>query len=773
MIAVLIVIQLSLGISGIVTVHAILDALILRPLPFKSQDKLVMLWEDNPAKELVHQRVAPDKFRDWQTELRTVRQLTAYQFFNGIFNSKTAPERVEWMRVSPNFFDTFQLHSVIGRLLVSSDSDNAMVISEKVWTKTFAGNKNILGTVITMSDRSYTIVGVASPSTYPADADVWTLLPSTWTSRVAHSLYVVGIVQDDYDLRACRAELSKVSSSLALSYPDTDQGWHATATSMRDEILGDSKQAIQLSWIAAFLVLFIACFNVANLMSVRLRSRKHELAVKIASGATRFHIFVGLLMEPVLLAFCATLVGLYLATLGTRLPTALLTSAVLHRLPAIVVNLRVLLFSILTFAVTILLAGVVPALPLLSLNPIQALNEDGMTLTKKNRMIPLFVTLEVALSVCLLWYTGLALRSLLMLNGTDPGFNAHELSYAEFGLPRNQFQTAALKAVFIHSILTNTINMSQVADAAITSHMPLTGGSEPFNFIIRGQLNTSHSDMKSAEYRAVSPNLLSVMGIPLLRGRNLADTDTANSPKILLINLDMAKHYWPNTNPLDREISIDGPQGPWRRIVGIVGNTREDKLDKMSTAEMYFPLSQETPWTLTLVAKSKQGYISSSDFQELFSNTGSNVFPYQVNTVDNLISDALTLYKSREILLSFCSLIGSILAFVGIYSFLTSIVSQSILEIGIKIALGATPLRIGVELITKGFALLSLGISAGITVGFAFAKMLHFQYYGVSLTDLTNLCLIAISVFMIGSLAILGPALRVKRVQPVAALRRN
>jgi predicted permease len=773
MFAILAILQLSLGIGGMITVHAILNSLVLRPLPFKSQDRLIMLWEDNHEKNLTHQRVAPDKFRDWQKELITVQQLTAYQVFDAILTPSSQPQRVQWTRVSGNFFDTFQLKPVLGRTLLPSDTDDAIVISSALWKRRFGSQDDIVGSVVAMNDRYYVVVGIINASSFPANGDVWTLLPASWSSRVAHSLFVVGILQPRYDLADCRSELAQVSQRARLAYPDTDADWGATAILMRDEMLGDSKQAIELAWGAALLVLLIACFNIANLMSVRLRTRFRELAIKMVLGANHPQLLLSLLGEPLLLSCCATLTGLLLARIAMKLPIAILSSESLRDLPHITIDWHVALLSIGVLVFSVILSGGLTALQVPQIDPMRILKEENATGTRKHRISQMLVIVEISLSVCILLFNGQAVGSLLKLQHTDPGFRVSQLSIAEFGLPKSEFPAVTSRATFIHLLVASANRLPVVIDAAVTSRMPLGGASEPFNFIIDGQPAFSHSDMKSAEYRAVSPGFLRMMGIPLIRGRYFEDSDNLDSPKVLLINAAMAHRYWPTDNPIDKQISIDGPQGPWRRVIGIVGDTREDGLDRSPTAEMYFPIPQEIPWTLALVVRSRAGHLVSSDFRKIFAETGANVFAYKTETAEELVSDALSTSKGRGILLTSCSLVGTILAVVGIYSFLAYVVSQRESEIGLKMALGATPFAIGTKFATEGLSLLLFGIGSGLSVGLLIAKALSIHYYGMSLLDATNILTIILGTFLVGITAVLVPSVNASRVEPAVALRRN
>lgn len=769
-----VLLQLTIGIAGIVVVHAVLDAMILRPLPFKSQERLVMLWEENRAQALTHQRVAPDKFRDWVKQMRSLEGAAAYQNSDAILSPAARPQRVRVAEVSTGYFELFRLSPILGRALASSDAGaeaHNAVISETLWRKRFAGDSNVLGSVIALGKDQYVVAGVIPASSFPANADIYVPLPDAWQSRVAHSLFVVGLLRPPYDINDCRRELSLVAQRLQQAYPDTDEGWTGTATSLRDEILGESRLAVELAWLGAFTVLLIACFNVANLMLARFRTRLGELALRAAFGATRGQVVMHFLGESIILGCISAGLALIAASAFLRSLTPALWGETLRNLPPITLDWRVLVFSVVVLVLAITLAGVLPALRVCTFSPMYVLQAESRAVTGKSRFSMMLVAVEVGLSACLLLCAGTAMKSLLLLGKVDPGFRTEGISSAEFTMATGRFNTELSRAEFVAELLASARRDPAVMNAGVTSGMPLSGHSQPFKFVIEGVAAPSHADMSSAEYRAVSPGFLKVMGIPLVQGRFLDERDLRDAPPVLLINNAMVRRYWTGENPLGRRISIDGPRGPWRTIVGVIGDTRESSLDRAPVAEMYFPVSQDTPWTMTLVVRQRTHDSPETVMKRVIGALGSEVVPYNIRTADALLAESKAVPQARGGLLVLCAVVAILLAAIGMYSLLASTVSQKTREIGIQMALGATPYEVGKKFAFEGLAITLAGLGVGTAAGLAIARAISAQLYGIHLVEPSVLVFVIVSTLIVAIATCLIPALRAARIEPAEALR--
>jgi predicted permease len=762
--------QLAFGTAIFILVHTILTSLILKPLPFPSQQRLIMLWEQNDGKALLHQPVAPDKFRAWAAQLTSVENMAAFRTNEIVLDLTNNPQVIRAETVSATFWSLFQITPVIGRILNASDSQGipqTAVISESLWRSRYNSSATVVGSTVALGDRQYIIVGVARSSLFPTRADVWIPLSASWHSRVAHSLKVVGLLRAGWSIKECRSELASITRESEIAFPDTDRGWTANATPLRMELLGNIDTAMKLAWGVSLVLLLLVCFNVATLMMVRFRSRLGEASLRIALGATRLQVLTAFLGEPLILSICGTLGGLLIARLCLHPIATTFLQARLQYLPPIAMSWSIVLLSLVLPLLCVIITGVLPAFQLSSVQPQHVLLSYSHSSRTNSRSIRLLIFVEITISVCLALCAGVAFTSLSLLRHADLGFNTKKMTAAQFSFPRGLFMTQTTRNEFMASLMERARRLSGTVDVALTSNTPLRDSSEPFNFLIEGHVALYHSDQLTAEYRAVSPSFFHVMEIPLLEGHIFDQSD----PLGLVINEKMAERYWPRTLAIGQRISIDGPRGPWRTVIGIVGNTRDYDIAQLPTAQMYFPITEESPWSVTLLIKNRSPSIPSPNFYRLFASINPVIKPYHVESVESSVRHALIVPAAESILFSACAIAGLFLASLGMYSLMSASLSRKIHDIAIRLALGAPARHIVANVAMEGLYLSAGGTAAGAVIGLVIAKAAASHLYGVKTWSLSELIVATICSLLVNLIACLIPALRATHVKPSEALR--
>jgi putative ABC transport system permease protein len=793
------VLVLALGIGANTAIFSVVNAVLLQPLPFDQPDRLVKLFHVPPQTSfpgIPLFPVSPANFLDWRAQQHSFEGMSAYGFGRYILTGTGHPEAIRTVAVTNGFFSILHAQPWLGRVFLGGEDqagrDYEVVLSYELWRTRFGANPGIVGTNIQLNGEAYTVVGVMRPSfVFPISSDaanapqMWK--PQNWTAqeravRADHNYGVIARLKPGVALAAARAELSTISDRLAQQYPKDDKGWGATAIPMREDLVGDVRPALLILLGAVAFVLLIACANVANLVLAKTLSRRKEIALRSALGASRRRLLQQVLAETVLLAMAGGTLGLIFARYGTMFIVKFMGQQ-LPRSGNIGLDGWVLTFTFGISLLTGLAAGLLPALRLTREDVSEALKQGvGRTASDSggNRTRSVLVVAEVALSLMLLIGAGLLIRSLWALHSVNPGFEADHVVTMDLSIASSKFLQPAQQISFFNRVLDGVRNLPGVHSAGVIDNLPLTGGSyQPV--LAEGRPVVAMADQPEVDVRLISTGYMSAMRIPLLQGREFDDSDVAGRPGAVLISQSMAKEFWPNQDPIGKHVTLYFFPGMERVVVGVVGDVKMDALTQTrSSSALYMPLAQLTAardedwhsFGMTLAARTSTDPLSVvSAIGNSIRQVDSEVPLLNIKTMQATVDESLLQQRFTMLLLASFAGLALLLAAVGIYSVLSYAVRRRAHEIGIRMALGAQIGDVLRMVLVAGMKPTLLGVVIGLAGALALGRVLSSVIYGVSARDLATFCIVAVTMTGVGLLASMLPALRATRVDPMTTLR--
>jgi putative ABC transport system permease protein len=790
------VIVLALGIGANTAIFSVVNAVLLRPLPYQDPGHLVQVWHVPPAKSfpgMTEFSVSAANYLDWRDQNHIFEQLAIYTYATLNLSGKGQPESVTSAVVSPNFFSTLRVRPLFGRAIAPGEDTlghaNVVVLSHAFWREHFGADPSIVGQNVTLNQQSYTVVGVMPPRfEMPPSVQIWT--PLAWTDqekavRGEHHFGVIGRLKPGTGLKQAQAEMNMISSRLEEQYPADDKGWGAVAVPLREQLVGTVRPALLVLLGAVAFVLLIACANVANLMLAKTLSRRKEIAIRSALGASRVRIVQQVVSETVLLALAGGILGLLIAHFGVRLISAFLANQ-LSLSPEINQDGWVLCFTLAVSVATGVLAGLAPALRLTKTHLNEALKQ-GLSRTDTDsggkRTRGVLVVSEVALSLMLLIGAGLMIRSLWMLRSVDPGIDPNNVLTMTVGIPvpSTRFPTPLQQSNFFNDVLQHVRALPGVESAGVIDALPLSGSGSIQPIAIEGRPAQQMADQPEVAVRNISPGYIRSMHIPLLRGRDLNDDDTSGRPRAILISESMAKRFWPNESPIGKHVTMTFFPDGAREIVGIVGDVKDSGLDIVDpVAMLYLPLGQlSTPllgaWTsfpMSLVVRTNSNPSGlTSAVTSAVHQVDSELPLLQIRTMQDVVGESLSQQRFNMQLLAVFAGLALLLAAIGIYSVLSYSVKRRVREIGIRMALGAQVRDVLRLILIEGMRPTLIGVAIGLAGALALGRVLANLIYGVKPTDPITFGAVSVLLAAVGLFASLIPAHRASRVEPMKTLR--
>jgi len=785
--AVAVVSVMAIGIGANTAIFSIVNAVLLRPLPFEEPDRLVRIFTTTGGGggRLNATEVSPGKFYDWQRDAHSFEGMAMYQCCGvrefALTGTGTA-RTVRGIAVSAGFFEVVKARPALGRVFRREEDTpggkHVAILSDRFWRSEFGGNPDVIGRTVELNAEAYAVVGVmpatASVASWSAMAvDVWIPLATTDEQRAArgnHNRDGVARLKRDVELAQAQAEMEAISARLAREFPQTDgQGWGALVIPMQEEIVGNSRTMLLLLLGAVGLVLLIACANVGNLLFTRVLSRHKEIAVRLALGASRGRVFQQLLTEAVLLAGAGGALGLLVA-FGTLTLASTLLAGQVPRAEEVSIDGRVLLFALGVSMLTGLLAGVLPAVraggsDLGGLNG--ALKEggrsDGATGVGTRRVL---IVCEVALSLVLLAGAGVMIQSLLALRSGDTGFDPNSVLTMRMTLVQARYPTPEKRSAFYEAALQRIRALPGVTAAGRIDDLPFSSGGSAQILGLEGR--GPRRDAPVVQVRQITPGYLRAMGIPVLRGRDVADSDT----DVLLISQATAKLYWGADDPIGRRARLPAlSRTLHREVVGIVGDVKQRNLMEGATPTVYF-YTREPSGRATFAIRTT---VPPTTLVQPAVAAIRAVDPEQpvvdARTMVQVFDGELIPQRFSALLLGAFAGVALLLAAVGIYSVLSYIVRGRSREIGIRTALGARTGDILRMVIVEGMSPTLAGIAVGMIAALASARVMRTLVYGVSASDPLTLAAVAATLAIAALLASLVPAYRALRLDPVEVLR--
>jgi predicted permease len=794
------VIALALGIGANTAIFSVVNAVLLRPLPFDRPDRLVQVWHTPPPASFpgMHEfAVSPANFLDWRDENRTFEGMSAYGFGRYTFTGSGHPEAIRTCAGTSGLFSILHARPLLGRDFLEGEyepgHDHEVVLSYRLWRSRFGGDPEIVGNNIELNGQAFAVIGIMPPGfefpivSDPNDrAQMWK--PMAWSDqeravRDDHNFGVVARLKEGVSLKQAQAELDAISKRLALQYPAENKGWGAIAVPLRDDLVGDVRPALLILLGAVALVLLIACANVANLILSRTLSRRKESAVRAALGATRRRLLQQAFSETLLLAVAGGGLGLIFAHYGLILIVKFLAER-LPRSNEITVDGWVLTFTLGVSLLTGLAAGLLPALRMAKADLNEALKQ-GLVRTAADsggsRTRNALVVSEVALSLMLLIGAGLLIRSLWMLRNTNPGFDADHVVTLEVSIPSSKFTEPIQQVSYFSRVLDRVRSLPGVESAGVIDSMPLSddGSHQPIS--IEGRPVLPIAEQPAVDVRLISPGYLSAMHISLLRGRGIDDSDVAGRPGTVLISQSMAAAFWPNEDPIGKRLTLYFFPDLTRVVVGVVADVKLNALNETRPVPtLYSPLAQMTAprgsewhsYGMNLAVRTKMDPLGAVPaITDSIREIDSDVPLLNVRTMDDAVSASLSPQRFAMLLLAAFAGLALLLAVVGIYSVMSYSVSRRTHEIGIRVALGARRSDVLMLVVRQGLELALIGSAIGIAGALLLSRLMSSQLYSVSPTDPVTFVAVSVLLTVVALAACYIPARRALQVDPMVALR--
>jgi predicted permease len=783
------VVTLALGIGANTAIFSVVNAVLLRPLPYRNADRLVVALHSGSDP------VAPANYIDWRDQGRSFQAMAAAEYWSANLTGSEAPEHLLGLRVTPNLLPMLGVDPLLGRQFAAGEdrqgAEHEVVLSYRLWQRLFNGDANVLGKPITLNSEAYTVVGVMPAGFqfapfWATRAEMW--VPLAFGDRVhdrgGNSLRIFGRLKDGVMLAQARAEMATITARLERQYPGTNRD--VVVTPLKEKVVGSIETPLVTLLCACGFVLLIACANVAHMLLARTSGRQKEIAVRTALGAARGRVMGQLLTENLLLAALGAAAGLMIASWGIQALVAL-SPAYIPRVETVAIDLGVVLFLLAITAITAVIFGLVPAMHVASGNLSDALKEGGRGGSdgvSRHRLRGFLVASEFALAFMLLIGAGLMIRSFVALQSVDPGFNPHHVLSMVVSVAGSNEAETGRRTVFYRQLLDRVRTLPGVQSAGAINHLPLAGDTWGWSFAIEGRPKPRPGESPTAVYRVAMPGYFQTMRLPVLRGRAIAEADDARAPGVVLINERAAGAYWPGQDPLGQRISLETakPDPPtWLTIIGVVRNAKQEDWASPPSPEIYLAALQNQEFLgngdshtayITLVAR------TSGDPADLASTVKRTVWSFDRNlpisevlTMDRVVADATSLSRFEMLLFGLFAVVALVLAAVGIYGVMNYSVSRRTREIGIRISLGASRAAVLRMVVQQGMMQALAGTAGGVVGALLLARLMTGMLYGVRPNDPITFGGVLIVLGLVAFLASCVPARRATRIEPMAALR--
>jgi putative ABC transport system permease protein len=794
------VLALALGIGANTAIFSVVNAVLLRPLPYDQPERLVQVWHVPPQSTfpgIAEFTVSPANFLDWRSEAKSFEGMAAYGGGSYTLTGSGNPETIRMIAVSDGMFSILHARPLLGSGFVSGEDEagqeHVVVLSYGIWRSRFGANPGIVGENITLNAQAFTVIGVMGPEfDFPISGDpssraqMWK--PLVWTAqeravRDDHNYGVIARLKPGVSIKQAQAEMDSISNRLAQEYPADNKGWGAVAVPMHDDLVGDVRPALLILLGAVVLVLLIACANVANLVLVKALTRRKEQAVRVALGATRGRLLQQAISETLLLACAGGLLGLVFAHYGV----ALIVKFLAQRLPLsseIKLDGWVLAFTAGISLAAGLLAGLLPAFRAAKTDINDALKQGLGRATSDSggsRTRDVLVISEVALSLMLLIGAGLLIRSLSVLHRVNPGFQADHVVTMGISVPAGKFTGPAQQIGYFDRVLDRIRTLPGVQAAGLIDSLPLTDGGSVQPVLLEGRVPAPMADLPEVDVRIISPGYLGAMHVRLVAGRDIDDTDVAGRPRAVLISESMAKLFWPNENAIGKRLTLYFYPNEERVVVGVVGDVKLYAVSEtQGKAALYFPLAQVSApkdaafhsFGMNLAVRTNAAPSSAASVAGMAIHEVDADIPVQnVRTMDDMISASISSERFTMLLLGAFAGLAVLLAVVGIYSVTSYSVSRRTNELGIRMALGASRSDVLLLVMRHGMMLALIGSAIGIVGALSLSRVMRSQLFGVQATDPVTFVAGACGLMLVVLAASYIPARRAMRVDPMQALR--
>ncbi|MBI1941984.1 MAG: ABC transporter permease [Acidobacteria bacterium] len=789
------VITLALGIGANTAIFSVVNAVLLRPLPYRDADRLVAVWEENPDRGWYHNIVSAANFVDWREQNHVFTEMAAVNIFPTFTLTGTRePEEVVGQQVTTNLFSLLGVQPVWGRDFLPEEDKpggpRVVILSYGLWQRRYGGDPTLVGKQVSLNNKSYTVIGIMPSDFYfppfwrelIGEVGLW--VPGhdlSNPSRTNHAYIAVARLKSGVSLHRAQAEMDTIAGRIQQEYPE-NKGWGVGLVQLREQAVGDTRLALLVLLTAVGFVLLIACANVANLMLARASTREREIAIRTALGAGRGRLIRQMLTESLVLASLGGGIGLVLAAWGIQILVANFPKGAFGLgggvgLGSVTISGSVLAFTMVLAFITGIGFGLAPALAASKPDLNQSLKQSGRSSSEashRNRLRDALIVSEFALALVLLVGAGLMIKTLAVLSRVDLGFNPENVLTARIPLLGPRYEDPQTRAQFFQQLLERVKSLPGVRWASVSRGLPIFGWSG-MDFVTEDHPSPPPNERPDANYVVIGPDYFRVLSIPLLRGRFFTDQDAPGALDVAIVNEELARQRWPGQDPIGKRFRVGrNIKLPWLLVVGVVGNVRSQWPTPDYFAEIYVPYTQY-PWLVyprnlvvrtvsnpTTVAAAIRDGVTALDRDQPVSN---------IRTLDQLAAQAVGQQRFAMVLLGLFAALALVLATVGVYGVMSYSVERRTHEIGIRMALGADRKKVLRLVIAQGFILTLAGVVIGVSGALALTRFLESLLFGVEPTDPLTFVLVSILLTSVALLACYIPARRATKVDPMVALR--
>jgi predicted permease len=791
------VLTLALGIGANTAIFSVVNAVLLRPLPFTDPQRLIIVGETNASQKGAEEQngIAPANYLDYVKNNNTFERMGAFSMtvrtgFN--LGGADDPERVTAANIAADLFPTLGINPIYGRQFLPEEqkegNNRSVILSYGLWQRRFGADPGIINKTITLNGFSYLVVGVMPKGfQFPTKdllpelqslakpVELWVPLSISdagWTARGSRFLHVVGRLKPGVTIEQANSDLNVIAARLAQQY-EQDLGWTAKVVSLQEQMVGSIRLALLVLFGAVGFVLLIACTNVANLLLARAATRRKEIAVRLALGANRLRLVRQLLTEGFLLVLLGGPLGMLLAWAGVNILVSISPQSI--PLPSqLGLDGRIVAFTLLVSFLTAIIFGLVPALQSSKVDLSNAMKEGGTRGTTSSglRVRNILVVSELMLAVVLLVGAGLMVKSFIRLQNVDPGFNPNNTLSFQYTLPTSRYPDDPEIIVFNNQLIERLKALPGVESVSGASALPLGKASNYTSFTIDGRPPLPPAEFLLSEHIGVFPEYFKTMRVELRKGRDFTAQDTKQSSQVVIINEAMANQFWPNEDPIGKSIKIDYDQGVSREIIGVVNNIKNFSLDTPPKPEMYVSQLQ-FPFQSTFLVVHGKGDPKNMimPVTKAIAGIDKDQPIYNVKPMTDVLNASVARQRFTMLLMSCFAVVAATLAAIGLYGVMSYSVSLRTQEVGIRLALGSQRSDILKLIIGQGLKLAFIGIAIGLSIAFGLTRLLQSLLFGISASDPVTFIAIALLLVIVAFLASIIPARRAMRVDPMVALR--